>query len=174
MFFLIILSVVLTIISYYLYSIQNRVRKNLSNLKIKHTQSLQINTDLKNEILHLCETLETEKDSYKNKFDQFNAEINQLKTINKQAIIQRSLEVKEPETISPQIQQNMKEKELKIKKLEERVAVLKNKNFYKVSLEKAEVMIEELQSKVRILERNLESKRTEVMTLKNKLKNISK
>lgn len=96
---------------------------------------------------------------YKEEIHKLKSEVARLKSQQKTIFIDNS----------DRYTEIIKEKKTKIISLEKRIEVLKNKNFYKVSFEKAEAQNEELHDKIRMLERNLEVKRKEVANLKNRL-----
>lgn len=91
----------------------------------------------------LNRTIEIQESQFKGKMRKLESEIENLQNDKKIVFVDNS----------ESYRQKIKEKNSKITSLEKSIEVLKNKNFYKVSFEKAEAEIEELKDKNRILEK---------------------
>lgn len=102
------------------------------------------------------ELLLSSNEIYKEEIHKLKSEVTRLKSPQKTIFIDNSDSYTE----------RIKEKQTQIILLEKRIEVLKNKNFYKVSFEKAEIEIEDLKTKIRNLEKSIEARRREVLELK--------
>lgn len=102
------------------------------------------------------ELLLSSNEIYKEEIDKLKSEVTRLKSLQKTIFIDNSDSYTE----------RIKEKQTQIILLEKRIEVLKNKNFYKVSFEKAEIEIEELKTKIRNLEKSIQARRREVLELR--------